>query len=157
MKPTHLLAHRLREVILNGYWVANTNCKDQLEGLDWNLATSTQHSRNSIAVLAQHLHYYLAGIIQVFEDGPLEIRDAHSFDFPPITSQAQWEAFLKKFWDDTERLAQCIEALPEAQLNAPFADAKYGTYLRNIEGMIEHAYYHLGQMVLLKKMLQGHP
>ncbi|MGJ8593340.1 MAG: hypothetical protein ACSHXF_12375 [Aquaticitalea sp.] len=44
--------------------------------------------------------------------------------------------------------------MPDSQLNAVFVDAKYGTYLRNIDGMIEHSYYHLGQIVLIKKLLQ---
>ena len=34
-----------------------------------------------------------------------------------------------------------------------FVDEKYGTFQRNIEAMIEHSYYHLGQIVLIKKML----
>lgn len=38
-------------------------------------------------------------------------------------------------------------------LDKPFIDEKYGSYIRNIEGVIEHSYYHLGQIVLLKKMI----
>jgi hypothetical protein len=43
--------------------------------------------------------------------------------------------------------------MPEGKLNEVFVDEKYGTYQRNIGGMIEHSYYHLGQIVLLKKIL----
>lgn len=35
----------------------------------------------------------------------------------------------------------------------PFIDEKYGTVLRNIEGVIEHSYYHLGQISLIRKMI----
>ena len=35
----------------------------------------------------------------------------------------------------------------------PFIDGKYGSYLRNIEGIIEHSYYHLGQISLIRKMI----
>jgi len=41
------------------------------------------------------------------------------------------------------------------ELDAIFVLEKYGTYRRNIEGMIEHAYYHLGQISLIKKMIIG--
>ena len=34
-----------------------------------------------------------------------------------------------------------------------FVDQKYGDYQRNIDLMIEHAYYHLGQILILKKLL----
>ena len=30
---------------------------------------------------------------------------------------------------------------------------KYGTYYRNFHGLIEHAHYHLGQIVLIKKLV----
>ena len=151
MKKTEQLASRLREVILSGTWVANTNFKDQLEHLDWEIATRKAGSLNTISLLAQHVHYYINGVSIVFKGEGLEIRDKYSFDFPPIESQEQWEAFLTKFWDDTEKLAQSIEQIPVEQLTENFVDEKYGTYERNIEGIIEHCYYHLGQIVLLKK------
>jgi uncharacterized damage-inducible protein DinB len=147
------IANRFREVILNGTWIANTNFKDQLNDLDYQLATTQIGSLNTIAVLAQHIHYYIHGINNVFAGGKLEIRDVYSFDFPPIESQEQWETFLSKFWNDAEAFARFVEQLPNEQLHQAFVDEKYGNYLRNIDGMIEHSYYHLGQIVLLKKMI----
>ncbi len=147
------LANRLREVILNGTWIANTNFKDQLENLHWKVATRKYQSLNTISILAQHIHYYIDGIKNVFTNGTLEIRDKYSFDFPPIESQTEWEEFQIKFWNDTEALAQLIEKMTDQQLHQNFVDEKYGSYLRNIDGMIEHSYYHLGQVVLIKKMI----
>lgn len=153
MKKTEELAHRLREVILNGTWIANTNFKDQLENLDWKTTISKFQSLNTISILAQHIHYYIEGIKNAFVTGELNIRDQYSFNFPPIESEHDWKMFLIKFWKDTEELANLIEYMPEGQLNEAFMDKKYGTYERNIDGMIEHSYYHLGQIVLLKKIL----
>jgi len=154
MNSTHKLAKRFREVILNGTWVANTNFKHQLTGLDWKIATARLSTVNTIAVLAQHIHYYIDGVKNVFKVGSLEIKDKYSFDFPPIQSQEQWENFLSKFWADSEEFASLVEQMPEEKLQQAFVDEKYGTYQRNIDGMIEHSYYHLGQIVLIKKMLQ---
>lgn len=153
MKNTQALAKRFREVILDGTWIANTNFKHQLTDTDWTLANTKIDSLNTIAVLAQHIHYYIAGINNVFKGGTLDISDKFSFDFAPIESQQQWESFLDKFWKDAEIFASFIEQIDEEQLLQPFVDPKYGTYLRNIDGMIEHSYYHLGQVVLIKKML----
>lgn len=152
MNPQTKLANRFREVILNGTWIANTNFKDQLEQLDWKIATEKFQDLNTISVLAQHIHYYINGIKNVFLGRELIIRDQYSFDFPEIKSQEQWETFLIKFWDDSEQFANLVEKMSEEQLNEPFVDEKYGTYLRNIDGMIEHSYYHLGQIVLIKKI-----
>ena len=153
MKTTFEIAKRFREVILNGTWVANTNYKHQLTGLDWKIATAKFQSLNTIAVLAQHIHYYINGVKNVFKGGSLDIKDKYSFDFPPMHSQDDWENFLTRFWNDAEEFASLIEQMPEEKLNEKFVDEKYGTYQRNIDGMIEHSYYHLGQIVLLKKMV----
>jgi hypothetical protein len=152
MKATFIVANRLREVILNGSWIANTNFKDQLASANWELVTTQINSLNTVAILAQHIHYYLNGIKTVFQGGTLDIRDQFSFTFPPIDSQEKWDNFLFKFWNDTEELVALIEQMPEEKLNDVFVDEKYGTYQRNIDAMIEHAYYHLGQIVLIKKM-----
>jgi hypothetical protein len=153
MKSNFEIAKRFREVIFNGTWVANTNYKDQLSGLDWKIATAKSDSLNTIAILAQHIHYYIAGITTVFKGGTLDIKDKYSFDFPPLKSQVEWENFLTKFWNDAEQLASLIEQMPEEKLKEVFVDEKYGSYQRNIDGMIEHSYYHLGQIVLIKKIV----
>jgi hypothetical protein len=155
MSSSQSLAYRFREVVLNGKWVANTNFKQQLSSLDWKIATAEIGNLNTIAILAQHIHYYISGINAVFSGGSLDIRDKFSFDFPPIETQKEWDAFLTKFWHDADEFASSVEKIPDEKLLEAFVDAKYGTYQRNIDGMIEHCYYHLGQIVLIKKMLMS--
>ncbi len=153
MKSAYEIAKRFREVILNGTWVANTNYKHQLTDLNWEIAITKFNSLNTIAVLAQHIHYYINGVKNVFKGGSLDIKDKYSFDFLPIQSQNEWEIFLTKFWNDAEEFASLIELMSEEKLKEVFVDEKYGTYQRNIDGIIEHSYYHLGQIVLIKKNL----
>jgi hypothetical protein len=153
MKSKNEIARRFREVILNGTWVANTNYEHQLTGLSWEIATTKFNSLNTIAALAQHIHYYIKGVKSVFKGGSLEIKDKFSFDFPPPQSQNEWENFLAIFFSDAEEFASLIEQMPEEKLKEVFVDKKYGTYQRNIDGIIEHSYYHLGQIVLIKKFI----
>jgi hypothetical protein len=155
MKNTSKLAIRFREVILNGTCVANTNYKDQLSNLNWEVATTKFDSLNTISVLAQHIHYYIKGVKNVFNGGNLEIKDTYSFDFLPIKTEREWKLFLSNFWNDAEEFAALIEQMPDERLNEMFVEEKYDTYQRNIDGMIEHCYYHLGQIVLIKKILQN--
>lgn len=119
---------------------------------NWQLKRCTPF--NSVALLAQHLHYYVCGIINVFEEGNLEIRDQFSFDFPILKSNDEWQLFLAEFWKDTESLKDLVLKVPDTKWAESFVDEKYGSYLRNLDGLIEHAYYHLGQIVLIKKMLE---
>ncbi len=146
------LATRLREVMLNGRWIANTNLQEQLLSISWQQATQQVGSLNTIALLTFHLNYYLEGLLQVCNGGPLEIRDQYSFDMPSITIAADWDSLVQRFLHNAESFAAAVEAMPVTQLEQPFVEEKYGTWLRNIEGVIEHSYYHFGQVSLLKKL-----
>ena len=152
MSQAESLARRLREVILNGTWIANTNFKDQLNDVNWQQATKKMGSRHTIAELTFHIGYYISGILNVLEGGKLEIRDKFSFDLPLIESEQEWSALTDQLWNDTLTLAKLIQQLSDQQLLQEFVDPRYGNYQRNIEGIIEHSYYHLGQLVLIKKL-----
>ncbi|RZK68902.1 MAG: DinB family protein, partial [Pedobacter sp.] len=147
------LVSRLREVLIDGQWIANTNFKAQIQSVDWQQATHKIGSLNTIAALTFHINYYLDGILNVFIGGELEIKDQYSFDMPLIQSPADWEELVDTFIRNAERFADGVAQLPEELLDRPFVEEKYGSYLRNIEGVIEHSYYHLGQVSLIKKMI----
>ena len=153
MKRSKQIASRFREVILYGTWISNTNFKDQLSNVTWTQATKKIGSLNTLADLAFHNNYYIGGILNVFEGGELDIRDKYSFDYPPIKSQEDWEKLLNLLWDNAEKYADHVERMSDEKLDEMFFDEKCGSYLRNIEGTIEHNYYHLGQIVLIKKMV----
>jgi uncharacterized damage-inducible protein DinB len=154
MKENLEIAHRFRELFLSGTWIAQTNFKDQLTGTRWELATTRVGELNTLSALTLHVHYYIAGLIRVFEGGPLDIKDQYSYQFPPLTSQEDWEKILTLLWTDVEKFALLVEEFPAGRLGQDFVNPQYGTYQRNIEAMIEHGYYHLGQVVLIKKILQ---
>lgn len=155
MKLTEQIAKLLRAVYFGGNWCA-VNLKDNLAGLTWQQATTKVYSFNTIATLVYHMNYYVIAILKVLEGGPLDAHDKYSFDLPPVLSQQDWERLLNKFWIDAENFARLVEQLPESKLGETFSDEKYGNYYRNIHGIIEHLHYHLGQIVLIRKiLLQG--
>lgn len=154
-QPTQLsaqIAKHLREIHFGGNWTSS-NLKDKLADVTWQQASTQVHSFHSIATLVFHMNYYADAILKVLHGGPLDAKDALSFDHPPIESQQDWDALLDKTWADAESLAVLIEQLPESELGENFADAKYGNCYRNFHGLIEHCHYHLGQIALIKKIL----
>jgi len=157
MNASAHLARRFREVMLDGKWIANTNFKDQLSQVNRARALKTVGDCNSIAALTYHVNYYIEGILPVFDGGKLEIRDKYSFDLPLLPTEADWEALKQRLYQNAAQFSQRVEALSGAQLEAAFVDEKYGTCQRNIEGVIEHSYYHLGQIVLLRKLIKATP
>ncbi len=152
MNLTSQIAKHLREVYFGGNWTS-VNLKDNLTDVTWQQATTHIYSFNTIAALVYHINYFVGAVINVLQGDPLEAHDKYSFDHPPILSQEDWEKFLDKIWTDAETFATLIEQLPESKLHEDFSDNKYGNYYRNIHGIIEHIHYHLGQIVLIKKIL----
>jgi hypothetical protein len=152
------VANRVREVLLDGRWIANTNYKEQILSIDWEQAIRKVGNLNTIAALIFHINYYLAGLLRVFNGGKLDIKDKYSFDLPAIRSEADWTKLVNDFLSNAEQFAGKVEQMADSDLDQTFVDEKYGSYLRNIEAVIEHSYYHLGQISLIKKMImQGCP
>ena len=147
------IANRVREVLLNGTWVANTNFKAQTLSVSWQQATQKVGNLNTIALLTFHINYYLQGILNVFEGGSLDIKDKYSFDLTEITSENDWNQLVDTLLSNAELFANHVEKMDDNQLDQAFVDEKYGSYSRNIECVIEHTYYHLGQVSMLKKLV----
>ena len=152
MSLTAQTAAHFRQVHFGGNWT-DVNLKDTLTGVTWQQATTQIHGLNTIAALVFHIHYYVDLLLKVLQGGPLDGHDKFSFDLPPIRSQEDWDQLLNQTWTDAEALTALIEQLPEAQLWEVFSQEKYGNYYRNILGVTEHTHYHLGQIVLIKKMI----
>ena len=153
MENNRELAKRFSDVILNNSWVANNSYKNQLTDLPLEVVLFKYQSLHNIAALAQHVHYYIAGILNVFNGENLDIKDIYSFDFPPINTIEQWHSFLAVFWTDAASFTQKLEEMDKNTLNSIFVKKEYGTYHFNINTLIEHSYYHLGQIVLIKKLI----
>lgn len=153
MNLTEQIAKHFRQIHFGGNWTS-VNLKESLADVSWQQAATQVSSFNTIATLVYHTNYYVSAVLKVLQGEPLNAKDKYSFDHPPIQSQEDWEKLLNKTWDDAENFATLIEQLPESKLGETFTDEKYGNYYRNIHGIIEHTHYHLGQIVLIKKLLK---
>jgi hypothetical protein len=152
MNVSAQIAKHFRELHFGGNWTWSS-FQEHLSDVTWQQATTQVHGLNTIATLVYHCNYYVERIIKVLQGGPLDGSDKDAFAHPPIQSQEDWDNMLLKIRTDVETLTSLIEALPEEKLGEIFAIEKYGIYYRNLHGMIEHSYYHLGQIVLIKKLV----
>ncbi|MFD2915424.1 DUF1572 domain-containing protein [Psychroserpens luteus] len=152
MTTAQQLAKHFRGVHFGGNWT-NSNIKDQLADVTLEVAKTKVHNLNTILALTFHMGYYVTGVLEVFNDRPLLIKDKFSYNYPDITTETQWKQLIDTLLLNAETLAQHIELLTEEQLKQDFTDAKYGNYFSNINGIIEHTHYHLGQIALIKKIL----
>lgn len=152
MTLTSQIAQHFREIHYGGNWTS-VNLNETLADVTWQQAITKVHSFNTIAALLFHMNYYVGIGIKVLQGEPLVGHDKLSFDLPPIESQQHWEKLMDKVWADAEKFASLIMLLPDSKLNEKFSDGKYGNYYRNLSGVIEHTHYHLGQIILIKKLL----
>src|SRR5690606_21444666 len=110
-----------------------------IENITWKQATQKIGTLNTIVALTFHINYYLAGILNVFKGGDLLIQDQYSFDMQPIESESDWKKLMDEFLVNSEAFIKEVANMPDHKLDEIFVDEKYGTYLRNIEGVIEHS------------------
>jgi hypothetical protein len=155
MTPVQHISRQIRSAFFGSNW-CGVSLKQELNDLPVEQAIRSQPHSHSIAELIFHIGYYFQGVGVVLRGGPLEIRDKFSFDMPAISTESEWEALLERTWQTAEDFIQCVERLSEEQLSGTFVDEKYGDYYRNLTGIVEHLYYHLGQIVLLKKGMSTH-
>lgn len=154
MTVTQLTAKNLRDVHFGKNWTT-TNLKDVLADVTWKEAITKVQDFNTIAVLTYHVCYYVPALIDVLEGRPLTAKDELSFLCPEITCEADWQKIQTDAWENAEKAASMIENLPTERLAEDFTDQKYGSYHRNLYGTIEHMYYHLGQIVILKRLIRN--
>jgi hypothetical protein len=152
MELTKQIAKQFRDVHFGGNWTASS-LKENLTGIGWEQATTRVYSFNTIAALVYHMNYYVSAVLKVLQGDVLQASDKYSFDHPEILCPDDWEKLLDKTWTDAENFALSVERLPEPVLWEVFSDFKYGNYYRNIQGVTEHIHYHLGQIVLIKKII----
>ena len=152
MSLTSQIAKHLRDVYFGNNWTA-VNMKETLANINWQQATTKLDSLNTIAALVFHINYYVRAVLGVLEGKGLTASDKFSFNLHAINSEDDWQALLSDTFTCAETLASQIARLDETTLSEVFAAPQYGDYYRNLHGVIEHTHYHLGQICLIKKIL----
>lgn len=154
MKLSQQISKLLNNLFFGGNWTG-TNLKDSITSITLEEANTTIGDCNTIAVLLFHINYYVEGTLPVLNGGTLDIKDKYSFDAPEIQTETDWEAFKTKVLENAKSLIQDITSLEDDKLFETFVDEKYGTYYRNLHGIIEHTHYHLGQINILLKQIRA--
>ena len=154
MPTSQQLAQHVYQVFFGGNWSCS-NFQAQLEDVTWQEAIAPNPFGNNIATLTYHIGYYVDAIIPVLQGGELIAKDAHSFNHPPITNAHDWKQLVQHICNRVIVLQQLVHALPDTIWDETFVAPQYGTYYRNILGLIEHTHYHLGQIALIKKIIRN--
>jgi hypothetical protein len=147
------IAKHFRELYTGGNWTF-TNAKDTLNDISWQEANTKVYSFNTIASIVFHMNYFVEAATKVLQGKALDAHDKFSFDVPPILAIEDWDQLIKKTFLNAETFASLLEQMPDSKMWEIFEEEKYGSYYRNMHGIIENSHYHLGQIVIIKNLIK---
>ncbi len=154
MNSAQHIAQHIRQLHLGGNWT-DVCVRDVLDDVTLIEALQKVSDMHTIAELCYHMNYFVAAQRRVFEGKELNAHDKFSFDVPMMSDEADWQALKTKCLKDAQALADIVETLSPAQLDQDFVDARYGSNFRNLLGLLEHTHYHLGQVVMMKRIVKN--
>ena len=154
MNITSLIAQHLIDVHEGNNWTEvdmTTTLKDVTlqEAI-----TRTPASPNTIASLLHHITFWNRVMVQRAQGTAVQINDANGYDHPPLNTEADWQNLKSDNIQSAHELATAIRQFDEAKLLEPILP-NYSTAYKNLQGSVEHVHYHLGQIVILKKLIRN--
>jgi uncharacterized damage-inducible protein DinB len=153
MKITELIAQHITEVFEAGNWT-DVNIKDTLTDVTYREATTvTKASYNTIAALLHHICFYNEIVLTRLKGINPAIDAANGFDVPAIKNEEDWVMLKESTFHSAHQLASAVRQFPEEKL-FELTVTGHSTHYKTLHGISEHAHYHLGQMVLLKKLIR---
>jgi uncharacterized damage-inducible protein DinB len=154
MTMTEQLAENLLNVFEGENWT-EVSIADILFDISYvEAGQKTAASQNSIAGLVHHLLYWNSVILQRIQNDDPEIPEINGFDVQVLASERDWQLLIAQTRRSFTELAEAIKLFPPDQLNHPTNFGK-STFRKNLFGIVEHAYYHLGQIVVIKKLIRA--
>ena len=152
-QQTYHTANLFRE-FSTGYNWTGINAEKALKDISAETAVRHFHDKHlNIAELISHMTCWNIVIAKRLEGK--NYQPAPDEDFPGIDqlNEDTWEAIKEKFFDSILLLNDKLLNKNEDELDQPIFEGATSVY-RNVHGQISHLHYHLGQVVLLKKLLQ---
>lgn len=137
----------------NGDNWTGINAQQALENVDFAKAVRRINDMHlNIAEFTAHLTCWNKVISKRLDSE--NYQPAKEEDFPVINdlTEEKWTELKQGFLESFNLLTAKLETKQDAILDKPIFEGATSAY-RNVHGQISHLHYHLGQMVLLKKIL----
>ena len=147
-----LLADNLTKAYHGGNWTG-VSILDTIKSLTYAQAQIvTPASVNTIASLVHHIKYWNGIILERLEGKNPVIPPANGFDVKPLGSEEEWQALITETQKSFIALEAAIRGISTQRWDEkPSIEAS--TLRENAFGIVEHAYYHLGQIVILSHLV----
>jgi len=148
------IADQLASTINGEAWYGDS-LRKILEGVTAKQALAhPMPNTHSIWELLRHLEAWVKFALGAVDGVPIPAWPAMpvELDWPPVTetSEAAWKQVVGSFFSNHSKLVETIRAFPGERLDAIVPGRTYNFY-RLFQSTTQHAVYHSGQIVLLKK------
>jgi len=147
------LADQLERSFRGGAW-HGLAVAEALDGVDAALAVAHPLAGHTIHEITFHVAYWLKASVERIGGTGAGVEDGRA-DWPEApVDEAGWQALLAELDDAHRRLHAAVLALDDARLEEPVPGSD-PTLRGMLLGVLQHNAYHAGQIVLLRKAVEG--
>ena len=108
--------------------------------------------RNSIWQIINHMIAWRENVLLRVQGNGMVTPNNNYFTQLEIISETEWQKALERLANSQEQWIHFLENSDESQFDKIYAPNKM-TYYEHIHGILQHDAYHLGQIVLLSKLV----
>lgn len=153
MSIAELVAQHLLDVYKGNNWT-EVNIADTLKDVTLSEAIIvTEASPNTIAALVHHLAFWNSAMTARLKGTEMKIPEDNGYKTPDLKTEADWQRIKDDNMASAAELADIIGNIDEERLFQPIVPGRSSIY-KNVQGTVEHIHYHLGQIVILKKLIR---
>jgi|SRR5205809_625301 len=152
MTITSLIADHIKQVYEGDNWT-DVNITDTIKDISCQQAQQkTEASPNTIASLLHHLYFWNGMMLQRLKGYNPAVPAINGYDVAELKNDNDWDELKEQTHQSFIQLADAVKNFPEEKLYELSPTGKSSNY-KNFQGIAEHAHYHLGQIVILKKLI----
>ena len=131
-------------------WIG-TNFKKAFHGVRQMLQPGHFNPGRIVSGCSAHIIYWRNIVVNRLS-GSIDLPPFPDFYLPAEMNENSWKQTFLDFEANYHQLRNCIHTIKDEQLDMP--SPKEGqNYYQLIQGCLQHDAYHLGQIVLIKKLL----
>ncbi len=112
----------------------------------------TRAFKNTIHQIAQHILATERVVINRLQGIPYELSVEEDWIPMKELKKIDWSDTISQIKQSKKKLIQQIKSIDDVDLNKPIIKG-YSSIYETLHGHIQHTYYHLGQIVVIKNLL----
>ena len=151
MREVERIQTQMGQAFSGDSWV-NVSLMSILENVDTPMAAARPFPNlHTIWEIALHLHSAQLLILHRLQEERSEADALEAWPSPPEPTEIAWKSTIAQLRQAENELQRLLRSFHDERLDESFVEGGTSAY-NNLHGYIQHAYYHMGQIQLLKTL-----